>query len=93
MATTAKIENVWEEHLFPDNCRLERCRNLDYFRVVIPFRLRHHNCIGWCEQNFGPRPGPKKPDGPGERWYPGIDSFYFREEQDAVLFVLRWSGQ
>ena len=91
--TTAKIETVWEEHLFPNECRLERCRNLDYFRVVIPYKLRHQNLMDWCEQNFGPRPRPKKPDGPGERWYPGIDSFYFREEQDAVLFVLRWSGQ
>lgn len=93
MATTAKIETVWAEHIFTNEFRLERCSDIDYFRVVVPFIFRHNNCIDWCEWNFGPRPGPKKPNSVRERWYPGIDSFYFREEQDAVLFLLRWSGQ
>jgi len=42
----------------------------------------------WCEQSFGP--GGRK-----QRWrfgWTGSDNtFYFRNEKDALLFVLRWT--
>ena len=43
----------------------------------------------WCEKAFGPHP--KNPDA-WCRWYRySTKKFYFRDEQDAMFFVLRWS--
>ena len=43
----------------------------------------------WCEQQFGAHP--KNPDA-WSRWYRfGSDCIRFRDEQDYMLFLLRWS--
>jgi hypothetical protein len=39
----------------------------------------------WCTQEFGDRGGPS-----GSRWYAGRVIFWFRDEQDAFVFRLRW---
>jgi len=95
MATTANVETVWQEHLFPDGYRLETCANTQYLRVIVPWSRRHQNYMDWCIEIFGPKPtsSSDSPIGLHHRWYPGIDCFYFRDEQDVVLFMLRWSGQ
>lgn len=45
--------------------------------------------VEWCETNFGPHP--KNPDA-WCRWYRySTSKFYFRDEKDYTLFLLRWS--
>lgn len=40
----------------------------------------------WCVDNFGP------PEPNGTRWaWDTIRTFWFHDEQDAMLFQLRWS--
>jgi hypothetical protein len=55
----------------------------------------HDEVVPWCEEHFGPF---------DDRWYrygtdiaqglwnrPIVDYYRFRDEQDAVLFQLKWS--
>lgn len=95
MVTSVKVENVWEEDLFPHDYRVETCANTQYLRVIVPWNRRHQDYISWCEQNFGPRPVSvsQVPVRLRARWYSGIDCFYFREEPDVVLFMLKFGGQ
>jgi hypothetical protein len=46
--------------------------------------------IEWCVDVFGPsaETGVWQP---GARWYANNAKFWFREEEDAVMFVLGWS--
>ena len=41
--------------------------------------------FAWCAKQFGPI-NPKD-----TRWYYDISVFWFRDQEDAVMFVLRWS--
>jgi hypothetical protein len=46
--------------------------------------------VAWCVQTFGPTPS----DGiwtPGSRWYVNNAKFWFRKEEDKMLFLLRWT--
>lgn len=46
--------------------------------------------LAWCVQTFGPTPE----DGiwtPGSRWYVNNAKFWFRKEEDKMLFLLKWS--
>lgn len=44
--------------------------------------------IEWCTQQFGPQP--QQPDA-WTRWYSRLASLvFFRDEQDYMLFLLRW---
>jgi len=38
--------------------------------------------ITWCSEQFGPA---------GSRWFHKVDKFYFKSEQDMLMFILRWS--
>lgn len=44
------------------------------------------NCLDgheeWCKTQFGK---------PGSRWFLKGDKFYFKDEKDMTMFVLRWS--
>ena len=45
--------------------------------------------MSWMVETFGPAPK----DGvfePGGRWYANNAKFWFRNEEDLLLFVLRW---
>ncbi len=45
--------------------------------------------VEWCETNFGSHP--KNPDA-WSRWYRySTSKFYFRDEKDYTLFLLRWA--
>lgn len=50
----------------------------------------HHNIRDWCTEMFGP--GGR---GKNLRWRFGWtndqDTYYFKNAQDATLFVMRWS--
>ena len=60
-----------------------------------PSRHGWHNpewneMIEWCVKMFGPtaKDGVWTPD---ERWYANNSKFWFRDEVDLLMFVLRWS--
>jgi hypothetical protein len=45
--------------------------------------------VEWCVETFGPTPK----DGvftPSYRWYVNNAKFWFRNEQDMLLFLLKW---
>jgi hypothetical protein len=47
--------------------------------------------IEWCVETYGP----SAKDGvmtPGQRWYANNAKFWFREPDDLMMFVLKWSG-
>lgn len=52
------------------------------------FSDEYNNIIAWCNDTFGPHP--KKPDA-WTRWYVGLGEIHFRDEQDLVMYKLRWS--
>jgi hypothetical protein len=48
----------------------------------------YNDIIAWCNDTFDPHP--KKPDA-WSRWWVGVGQIYFRDEQDLVLYKLKWS--
>ena len=49
-----------------------------------------HQMMEWSIATFGPTPL----DGvwtPNARWYANDSKFWFREEKDLTMFILRWS--
>lgn len=38
--------------------------------------------VEWCQQNFGRS---------GARWFEKKNKFYFKNEKDMTMFILRWS--
>jgi hypothetical protein len=44
----------------------------------------------WCANMFGERPFNTWPAA-GERWFANDSSFWFRDEADKLLFMLKWS--
>jgi len=48
----------------------------------------YNDIIAWCNKTFGAHP--KKQDA-WSRWWVGIGQIYFRDEQDLVLYKLKWS--
>lgn len=52
-------------------------------------RQTWNDMIEWCVEIFGPTPV----DGiwtPGSRWYTNNAKFWFRNEVDRTVFVLKW---
>jgi len=39
-------------------------------------------CCAWCKENFGKS---------GARWFEKNGQFYFKDEKDMTMFILRWS--
>jgi hypothetical protein len=48
----------------------------------------YNEIIDWCNDTFGPHP--KRSDA-WSRWWVGIGQIYFRDEQDLVLYKLKWA--
>jgi len=48
----------------------------------------YNEIIAWCNETFGAHP--KRPDA-WSRWWVGIGEIYFRDEQDLVLYKLKWT--
>lgn len=49
-----------------------------------------NDMVAWCVETYGP----SAKDGvwtPGMRWYVNNAKFWFREKDDLMYFVLRWS--
>lgn len=53
-----------------------------------------HSMSAWCTENFGPSTGSiwaeQGTPNPGERWYQNNAKFWFKEETDLTLFLLKW---
>ncbi len=41
-----------------------------------------NDAIAWCQENFGKS---------GSRWFEKENKFYFKDEKDKTVFILRWS--
>jgi len=61
------------------------------YLTVHPSNGSHWNdMMEWCINNFGP----SAVDGiwtPGMRWYANNSKFWFRNQKDLTMFILRWS--
>ena len=81
----------------PEPMRLEaeeRTMHGCRFHTVAPINAAHlwPEMMEWVVNTFGP----SSPDGvwtPGYPWYANNARFWFRNEQDLHVFLLRWSGQ
>jgi hypothetical protein len=67
-----------------------------YYTVAPPmFTVTWRKMAAWCEATFGESTGSmwhnNLAPGSGERWYQNNAKFWFREEKDLTLFLLRWS--
>jgi len=55
------------------------------------FKPEWAEMVAWCVDTYGPT----HKDGvfePNQRWYINDTRFWFREEEDVLVFALRWSG-
>jgi hypothetical protein len=64
------------------------------YHTVAPLNAAHlwPEMMQWVIDMFGP----SSPDGvwtPGYPWYANNAQFWFRNEEDMHVFLLRWSGQ
>lgn len=48
----------------------------------------YNTIIAWCSETFGPHP---KAQDAWSRWYVGLGYINFRDEQDLVMFKLKWA--
>jgi hypothetical protein len=61
--------------------------------LVADITLTHRKWLDiedWCYTNFGERPMNRWPDS-GDRWFANDGAFWFRDEQDLMMFILRWT--
>jgi hypothetical protein len=75
-------------------CKLELCEGTVYgsrYLTVHPENGWHWNeMMDWMVKTFGPTAH----DGvwtPNQRWYANNSKFWFRNEADRTMFILRWS--
>ncbi len=53
------------------------------------FDLKDYDAVDiWCEQQFGTHPA--RPDSWSRWWHKFEDSILFRDQEDYMMFVLRW---
>lgn len=59
-------------------------------KIPMPKSVKLREAFEWCTHQFGPI---ELEDNVVNRWdyHRGSLTFYFRDEEDAVMFVLRWS--
>lgn len=60
------------------------------YYTVRPRGIPWYELEPWCRETFGPTPeaGVWKPSA---RWYMNAEQFWFRDEKDRTLFILKWS--
>lgn len=66
-----------------------------YHTVAPPYSLPWTLMRQWCEENIGPGNvhriwGEEKAPEPAQGWYENNAKFWFRDEEDLTLFLLRW---
>lgn len=50
-----------------------------------------NNMVEWCVVQFGPTGCVWDAEPYCHRWYVNNGKFWFREEEDAIMFILGWS--
>ena len=64
------------------------------YYCVEPVGGSWYEMESWCYEKFGKSGdsmwGEKKAPKPAERWYMNSRKFWFRDEADQMMFVLRW---
>jgi siroheme synthase (precorrin-2 oxidase/ferrochelatase) len=65
------------------------------YHTVSPTGCNWNVVSKWCQETFGASTGSiwaeQVTPNPGERWYENNAKFWFREEEDLTLFLLRWT--
>jgi hypothetical protein len=64
------------------------------YLTVHPENGWHWNeMMAWMVETFGPSGTPENPGcwSPNQRWYANNAKFWFRNEKDRTMFILRWS--
>lgn len=64
------------------------------YRTVAPPLRNWGAMTTWCTETFGPSTGSiwgHQTPTVGERWYQNNAKFWFRDEKDLTMFILRWS--
>lgn len=57
---------------------------------VAEFNVKDYtDVVHWCKEQFGPHP--RNPDAWSRWWHKYEDKIHFRDENDYILFTLRWS--
>ena len=87
--------NLCKEIMFPEKPKSKyKFSRAKWYTAQINgdvlWRLGHeyNDVIAWCNENFGPHP---KEHHAWSRWYVGVGHIFFRDEQDLVLYQLRWA--
>jgi hypothetical protein len=66
------------------------------YHCVEPIGGNWRKMEDWCIRTYGSRSGSiwadKTTPEPGERWYANNRKFWFRNERDRTMFIMRWSG-
>ena len=84
---------LWNDLFDPEEPGLESGEGKVFGRLyytVRPKGIPWYEMEPWCKETFGPTPefGVWAPDA---RWYMNAEQFWFRDEKDRTLFVLKWS--
>lgn len=59
-----------------------------HIAYLAVFSDEFDDCLAWCTEHFGPR---AKHSDAWSRWIVGFGEIYFRDEQDYMLYQLRWA--
>lgn len=84
---------MWSENYYSEFPSLELSEGTVLghpYYIVRPKGIPWYEMEPWCRETFGPTPefGVWELDA---RWYMNAERFWFRDEKDRMLFVLRWS--
>lgn len=66
------------------------------YHCVQPIGGHWFDMEAWCHQTYGPSStspiwGEARAPEPAERWYMNNRTFWFRDEKDRTIFILKWS--
>lgn len=89
----SQLMKMWNEIYYQEvPCvELSEGRVFDYpYYTAEPKGIPWNDMEVWCKETFGPTPDVGMWE-PSARWYMNGGRFWFREEKDRMLFVLRWS--
>lgn len=63
---------------------------MDFELASLEHRVQWFEIEDWCYKKFGERPMNEWPTA-GDRWFANDRRFWFRDERDLSLFLMRWS--
>jgi hypothetical protein len=94
LALARLIDDVFNNPVEKLNCDFGKVYGKQY-HTVEPIGGNWRTMEEWCTEQFGSTGsamwGVSDPPVPAERWYMNNRKFWFRDERDQMLFVLKWS--